>query len=476
MNTRALRILVVSLGLCAAAGNLVAQVTETNLHSFAGLPADGDTPLAGLVQGSDGNFYGTTQYGGAATNGTVFRISSSGSYSLLYSFGSPPNDGFNPAGPLVQGADGNFYGTTVNGGTNYYGTVFRITPGGNETIFYPFHGSPSDGYGPYAGLVRGSDGNFYGTTGGGGMHGGVIGFGTVFRITPGGSETVLYSFGGSPNDGAYAWPGLVQGTDGNFYGTTTDGGSNNAGIVFRISPDGNCTNLYSFGGPPNDGANPYGSLAQGSDGNFYGTTINGGTNYAGTVFRISPGGSYTLLHNFAGHPTDGAGPAGLVQGSDGNFYGMSNGGGSGGCSGGCGTVFRITPSGSETVLYSLGSQTEDGTGPYLSAGLVQGSDGNFYGTTMSGGTNNAGTVFKLIVPHNPPANQISAIQVAGTNVLVSIPSVAAEMYQLQNRTSLTAGAWTNVEGQVTSIGGPLTVTNLGGFSQSQQFYRFAITP
>jgi len=478
MNTRALKALAVSLGLCANVANVGAQVTETNLHSFAGPSADGDNPFAGLVQGSDGNFYGTTQYGGATTNGTVFRISSSGSYSLLYSFGSPPHDAANPVGPLVQGTDGNFYGTTINGGTNYSGTVFRITPGGSETIFYTFHGSPSDGFGPYAGLVLGSDGNFYGTTGGGGMYGGAIGFGTVFRITPGGSEMLLWQFGGSPNDGRYAWPGLVQGTDGNFYGTTTYGGTNNAGTVFQISPGGNYTNLYSFLGPPSDGANPYGSLAQGTDGNFYGTTINGGTNNAGTVFRISPGGSYTLLHNFAGQPTDGAGPAGLVQGSDGNFYGMSNGGGSGGCSGGCGTVFRITPGGSETVLYSLGSQPNDGNGPYQAAGLVQGSDGNFYGTTAYGGAGGggSGTVFKLIVPLNPPANQISAIQVAGTNVLVTIPSVASETYRLQYRTSLTTGAWSNVESQVTTIGGSLTVTNFGGFSQSQQFYRFAITP
>jgi uncharacterized repeat protein (TIGR03803 family) len=471
MNAFALKILAVSLGLCAEAGNLMAQVTETNLYSFAGPPADGDNPYATLVQGSDGSFYGTTYYGGATTNGTVFRISPSGNDKLLYSFSPAPNDGCNPVGRLVQGGDGNFYGTTENGGTNYSGTVFQITPGGSETIFYTFHGSPFDGAGPYAGLVLGSDGNFYGTTGAGGE----FDLGTVFQITPGGDETLLWQFRGPPNDGSYPWPELVEGTDGNFYGTTTEGGTNHVGTIFRISSGGDYTNFYSFFGSPTDGAAPYGSLAQGSDGNFYGTTVNGGTNYSGTVFRISPGGIYTLLYNFASRP-DGASPGGLVQGSDGNFYGLSNGGGSGSCAGGCGTVFRISPDGSETVLYSLGSQTNDGAHPYLSAGLVQGTDGNFYGTTMDGGTNGFGSVFKLMVPLNSPANQISAFQVAGTNVLVTIPSVASEMYQLQSQAALTPTGWADVADQVTSIGGLLTVTNFGGFTQPQQFYRFLIIP
>jgi uncharacterized repeat protein (TIGR03803 family) len=157
-----------------------------------------------------------------------------------------------------------------------------------------------------------------------------------------------------------------------------------------------------------------------------------------------------------------------VQGSDGNFYGTTYSGGPNSL----GTVFRITTNGDERILYSFNGN--DGSGP--EAGLVQGSDGNFYGTTFQGGANDFGTVFKLMVPLNPPANQISDIQIAGTNVLVTIPSVTGDVYQLQSRTSLTAGAWADVEGQVTSIGGPLTVTNFGGFSQSQQFYRFAITP
>ncbi len=468
MKARALKILAVSLGLCTAAGNLAAQVTLTNLYAFGNFPTDGQNPIAGLVQGSDGSFYGTTTHGGSNMTGTVFRIGPGGSYSNLYSFGSFPNDGQNPMAGLVRGSDGNFYGTTTYGGSNMNGTVFRISPGGSYSNLYSFGSFPNDGQNPMAGLVPGSDGNFYGTTFGGGSN---IN-GTVFRISPGGSYSNLYSFGSLPNDGSEPEGGLVQGGDGNFYGTTFGGGSNINGTVFRISPGGSYSNLYSFGNQSDDGSEPEGGLVQGSDGNFYGTTTYGGSNINGTVFRISPGGNYSNLYSFGSQPNDGSGPGGgLVQGSDGNFYGTTSGGGSDIN----GTVFRIGPGGSYSNLYSFGSQPNDGSGP--GGGLVQGSDGNFYGTTTYGGSNINGTVFKLVVPLKPPANQISAIRVAGTNVLVTIPSVAAEFYQLQYRDSLTMGAWADVVGaSAKSIGGPLTVTNFGGFSQSQQFYRFAITP
>jgi uncharacterized repeat protein (TIGR03803 family) len=215
---------------------------------------------------------------------------------------------------------------------------------------------------------------------------------------------------------------------------------------------------------------------QGTDGNFYGTTSYGGTNGYGTIFRISTNGTLTILHSFTNTP-DGAQPNGLVLGSDGNFYGTTDNGGTNNL----GTVFQMTTNGTLTILHSF-TDSPEGANP---TGLAQGSDGNFYGTTAYGGTNKVsengliglGTVFKLVVPLNLPANQISAIQIAGTNVLVTIPSVAAEIYQLQYRTLLTAGAWADVAGaSATSIGGSLTMTNLGGFSQSQQFYRFAITP
>jgi len=452
--------------------------TETNVHSFVGHPNDGLNPEAGLVQGSDGNFYGTASGGGTSNLGTVFRISPGGNYTNLYSFVGPPNDGGAPTVGLVQGSDGNFYGTTQQGGTDYAGTVFRISRSGAYTNLYSFGTSTLyDGLGPQAGLVQGSDGNFYGTT----ATGGVNFNGTVFRISPGGNYTNLYSFVGPPNDGNSPVAGLVQGRDGNFYGTAAGGAPNancpnGCGTVFRISPGGSYTNLYSFGGTPNDAGFPVAGLVQGSDGYFYGTTEEGGTVNGGAVFRISPGGSETNLYSFTGAMIDGYSPeAGLVQGSDGNFYGTAFGGGTNNL----GIVFRITPGGSYTNLYPFAGYPNDGSHPV--AGLVQGSDGNFYGTTEDGGTNDSGTVFKFSVPLNPPPwpiNQITGIQKSGTNTVLTIPSIAGETYQLEYRGSLTSGTWSNVPGvSVTnSIGALLTLTNFAGANQPQGFYRFDITP
>ncbi len=455
-------------------GSASAQ-TVTTLYSFAAYPPmDGVGPSGSLVQGSDGNFYGTTFSGGLSGDGTIFRISSGGSFSNLYTFGPfPPNGPYGPRAGLVQGSDGNFYGTTTGGGMHNEGVVFRISPSGSETDLYSFVGYPSDGEIPDAGLIQGSDGNFYGTCNGGGSNND----GTVFRISPSGSETNLYSFVGYPGDGQVPVGGLVQGSDGNFYGTTYQGGTNacRCGTVFWISPSGTETTLYSFANSP-DGSEPTASLVQGSDGNFYGTTEYGGANNKGTVFRVSPSGSETNLHSFEGPPNDGKNPnAGLVQASDGNFYGICIGGGSNSD----GTVFRISPSGSYSNLCSFVGPP-DGASPY--AGLVQGSDGNFYGTTSAGGTSTncdggCGTVFKLTVLLNPPANQISTIQLAGTNVVLAIPSIAGETYQLQLRSSFASGNWSNVPGAsvTNSIGALMTLTNTAGAS-AQQFYRFVITP
>jgi uncharacterized repeat protein (TIGR03803 family) len=459
--------------------------TETILYSFGSYATDGSGPSAGLVQGSDGSFYGTTYRGGTGTNcvipgcGTVFRISPSGTYTTVYSFGAFPGDGSHPLATLVQGSDGNFYGTTYGGGTSGSGTVFRISPSGTYTTLYSFAGFPSDGDGPNV-LVQGSDGNFYGTTIGGGTYR----EGTVFRISPTGSETILYSFGSSTNDGYATYAGLVQGGDGNFYGTTKYGGTDGWGTVFQVSPSGTYKGLYSFAGPPNDGRFPYAGLVQGSDGNLYGTTYYGGqsTNCfgegCGTVFRISTSGTETTLYSFVGYPNDGELPfAGLVQGSDGNSYGTTLlGGTSTNCSvdgNGCGTVFQISPSGTYTTLYSFGTSSNDGNEPY--AGLVQGSDGNFYGMTYVDGT-----VFRLSVPLNPPANQISGIQffnvLDSTIVAVPIPSVAGETYQLQYSDSMSPTNWINTGDPALSIGGPLVLIDVAEPLPPQRFYRAVITP
>jgi uncharacterized repeat protein (TIGR03803 family) len=345
--------------------------------------------------------------------------------------------------------------------------VFRISPSGSYTNLYSFNSIPNDGQNPYAGLVQGSDGNFYGTT----QQGGTNGHGTVFRISPSGSYTNLYSFNSVPNDGYYPAGGLVQGSDGNFYGTTQQGGTDDAGTVFRISPTGTYTNLYSF--DYTDGAYPLAGLVQGSDGNFYGTTQDGGTYGDGTVFQISPSGCETNLWSFTGC-RDGAYPlAPLVQGSDGNFYGTTQNGGTFGD----GTAFRITPSGSLTIIWSF---TGGSDGAYPFAGLVQGSDGNFYGTADGGGANNYGSVFQLSVPLNPPANQISGIQFFdvfdSTDVAVLIPSVAGETYQLQYSDSLSPTNWLDAGDPITSIGGPLILPDFAESLPPQRFYRAVITP
>ena len=351
-------------------------VVFTTLYSFQ-VFANGEYP-SGLVQGSDGKFYGTTSEGGTNGAGTVFKISTNGALTSLYSF-TGGNDGGAPNG-LVQGSDGSFYGTTGYGGTNDSGSVFKIGTNGALTTLYSFTGG-NDGGAP-TGLVRGSDGNFYGTTWGGGTNGA----GTVFRISTSGALTTLYSFTGS-NDGANPAAALVQGSDGYFYGTTEySGPSGGNGTVFKISANGVLTTLHSFSFT-NDGSGPSG-LVHGSDGNFYGTTERGGPSGGnGTVFKISTNGAWTRLYAFT-NGYDGFQPQGaMVQGDDGNFYGMTS-----GISLYFGSVFQLTTNGALTTLHFFTNQM-DGSSP--SGPLAKGSNGWFYGTTFYGGTNGAGNLFKI---------------------------------------------------------------------------------
>jgi len=321
---------------------------------------------------------------------------------VLHSFDG--NDGANPYSGLVLGTDGNFYGTTYDGGPpkcfrpgNYCGTIFKITPSGTLTTLHDFN--LADGANPHASLVQATDGNLYGTTTFGGDLGcnrNGYGCGTVFRITPSGALTTLHNFGSGEGDFPYA--PLLQASDGNFYGTTVWGGANGDGTVFKITSTGALTTLHSFlcsqSGCP-DGTWPYASLVQAVDGNLYGTTPQGGTNGDGTVFKITPSGTLTTLHNFA--YADGfLSEAGLMQATDGNFYGTTAMGGNPGCNGnGCGTVLKITPAGALTTLYRFCSQANcaDGALPYST--LVQGHDGFLYGTTRTGGTYGYGTVFRV---------------------------------------------------------------------------------
>ncbi len=404
--------------------------TFTSLVSFDG--SNGEFPWnAPLVQGLDGNLYGTTSKGGVNSSscgasdscGTVFKITPNGTLTTLYKFCSQPNcsDGISPVAGLALATSGNFYGTTTGGGGKgpYNGTVFKITPAGKLTTIYDFCSqlNCTDGWDPNAGLVEASNGNFYGTTTEGGANSG----GTVFKITSKGTLTTLYSFCGQPNcaDGELPTAGLIQATDGNLYGTTVVGGTNGNGTVFKITLKGILTTLHRFAGA--DGSEPSGVLVEAGDGNFYGMTEFGGANNLGTVFKVTPAGTLTTLYSFCAQPncTDGEIPqySGLFQATDGDFYGTASDGGAntscpGGFGGGCGTIFKITPGGTLTTLYNFCGQVNCTDGEFPMAGLVQATDGNFYGTTLGDlfanpcSGSECGTVFSLSVGLAPFAETL----------------------------------------------------------------------
>lgn len=405
---------------CAAAAIALPAQTLKTLASFDG--SNGVGPEYGaLVQGLDGNLYGTTSQGGAYGCGTVFAMSTNGTLTTLYSFGVQfeCTDGDSPLAGLVQGTDGNLYGTTNHGGSAHGGgTVFKITPQGTLTTLYNFcsQSNCADGVQPDAGLVQGTSGNFYGTTlGGGGYFGCPIGScGTVFKIASEGTPTTLHSF--DLTDGANPQAGLIQATNGDFYGTTLYGGTNSEGTLFRITASGTLKTLYAFCAQPNctDGSVPQAGLVQGTNGILYGTTSGGGAYGYGTIFKITTSGALTILHDFDG--TDGAYPyAGLIQATNGVLYGTtSEGGSSPRCTLtlGCGTVFRITTAGKLTTLHNFDGA--DGEYPY--AGLAQATNGTLYGTTYQGGTNGDGTIFSLSVGLNPFVETLPAFGKVGAAI------------------------------------------------------------
>ena len=369
--------------------------TESVLHSFAN-SADGANPrYVTPVLDARGNLYGTTNYGGAHGLGTVFELTPSGTEKILHSFDVNGTDGAYPeAGVFLY--EGSVYGTTAEGGTdNIYGTVFKLSPPPTfcrtihcpwvERILHSF-GTSGDGSQPYAVLTVDTHGNFYGTT----NVGGAYSLGTVFEVMSSGTETTLWSFGNG-TDGANPLAGVVLDTQGNLYGTTEYGGAYNQGTVFELTSSGTETILWSFGNGT-DGANPLGGVILDTQGNLYGTTANGGLYGDGTVFELMPSWTETILHNFENNDIDGIHPyAGLVMDTNGNLYGTTISGGGG--SGAAGTVFELTPSGgTETILHTFGGS---GDGAFPWGGLVFDSSGNLYGTTFSGGANGYGTVFKL---------------------------------------------------------------------------------
>jgi uncharacterized repeat protein (TIGR03803 family) len=449
---------------------------------------NGEYPTSPLVQGLDGNFYGTTSLGGTYADGTVFKVTPAGTLTTLYNFCSQTAcaDGGGPAG-LVLGTDGNFYGTTSLGGPNsgVGGTVFKITPDGTVTTLYAFCSQPlcADGESPYAGLVQAPDGTFYGTTENGGFS-----FGTVFKVTAAGKMTTIHKFchGVGCPDGAYPYAGLVIGTDGNLYGTTSSGGTISAcenegcGTVFRITPAGTLTTLHRF--DQTDGATPFSALVQAADGDFYGTTPNGGsynicTHGCGTIFKITAAGALTTLHNFTRYKGDGGHPfGGLVQATDGNFYATAAQGGEN-----YGTAYKFvyrSGRGRLTTLHKF--ERTDGDAP--GGTLLQATNGSLYGAVAYGGPGGGdcsiygcGTAFSLSVGLEPFVETLPTSGKVGRTVTilgndltgatgVTFNGTAAS-YVVQSDTYLTA---TVPQGATTGF---VSVTMPDGTLQSNVVFR-----
>ncbi|MEI9864674.1 MAG: choice-of-anchor tandem repeat GloVer-containing protein [Limisphaerales bacterium] len=423
----------------------------TTLYSFDG--TNGANPRAGLIQGTNGNFYGLAYVGGTNNLGTIFEMTPAGILTNRWNFNR--TDGALPASPFILGQDGNFYGEAL-GGTLGFGTVFKLTQDGTFSNLVSF--VPPAGVSTSGPLLQGQDGNFYGVT----EQAVTLGnSGTIYRMTPDGTVTNLYTFSGP--DGFRPRGGLVQGTNGILYGTTSQGGTNGGyGTIFKISTNGTFQSMWSFN--QTNGSNPgTAPLVFGPDGNLYGTTITGGTNENyGTIFRITPSGTFTSLVSLDGNTMGASVNAGLLLGTNGNFYGATYGGG--------GSIFEVTPNGTFTTLYVFdGSQ---GIGPLGT--LVQGTDGNLYGTTQTGGAYDLGTVFRLSFTA-PDAPVILSVSATNGTLDLTWSSVSGQNYQLQSNPDLTTTNWTDVNPPVTATDVTTSGTDTIG-PEAQRFYRVELLP
>lgn len=366
------------LGSACAAGYAV-------VYTFKG-GSDGASPEAGLAEDASGNLYGTTAAGGG-TNcsggcGTVFKLAVDGTETVLHDFGTH-HDGIYPRAQLIVDRKGDLVGTTTGG----YGTVFKLAASGREKVLYSFTGG-NDGSSPFAGVTRDKSGNFLGTT----LSGGDSGQGAIFELAPNGTESVLYSFRGYPVDGIQPWAHVIADKQGNLYGTTSAGGdftcgAGGCGTVFKLAPDGTETVLHTF--EFSDGATPVAGLISDKAGNFYGTTAAGGPNGFGTVFTITPGGTQTVLYSFTNGADGGSVEGEVLLDRSGNLYGTAFDGGAYGD----GVVFKLAPDGTETVLHSFGGKVSDGKNP--EGALITDAAGYLYGITYSGGKDGYGTVFRV---------------------------------------------------------------------------------
>ncbi|MGH6888192.1 MAG: choice-of-anchor tandem repeat GloVer-containing protein [Rhizomicrobium sp.] len=401
LNTGALTLVCV-LGVSSPA--FCAQAGFKTLHSFTGDEGDCQ-PTAGVVLDKAGNLFGTTDgvlCNGTGWNGTVYELSPGGNETVLYQFdgkrGSQPN-------ALLMDKRGNLWGTTLTGGVSNNGVILKLTATGQESVLHSFRGGAGDGCNPEGTLLAAANGSFYGTTLACGKH---LWYGTVFKFESGlhRRESLLYSFKGG-RDGRSPEAGLIGDAQGNLYGTTayggktklcTDGGFGGCGTIFRLAPDGMKTVLYEFKGPPDDGFIPAANLVMDAAGNLYGTTVEGGVSgcgyvTCGVVFKLAPNGTETVLHVFTDKHGDGGNPAAaLTFDSAGDLYGTTEYGGNKSCGIGCGTIFEIAPDGTETILHKF-SSAGDGANP--TAGLVADGKGNYYGTASGGGQYGYGTVFEF---------------------------------------------------------------------------------
>jgi uncharacterized repeat protein (TIGR03803 family) len=364
------------------------------LYSFCSQAncSDGAMPGAALAADPAGNFYGTTASGGAYGKGVVFRLAPDGTETVLHAF-TGGSDGASPAGRLTLDAAGNLYGT-AGAGAHGQGIVFRLAPDGTETVLYAFNGA-SDGGPPVGSLILDRKGNLYGV-GLGGRQNCFGGCGAVFKVAPGGGETIFYAFCAEANcaDGALPNGDLVADRDGNIYGTTESGGANGivtAGTVFELTAQGQEKVLWSFCARAgcSDGEFPLAGLIRDKSGNLYGTTDYGGSP-VGTVFRLAPDGTETVLYGFTGHSDGGNPETRLATDGQGNLYGTTSEYGNK-CPrvGGCGTIYKLSPADDLTPLYSIGWHSRS------ASGLLEDGQGYLYGTTPGGGAQESGTVFRI---------------------------------------------------------------------------------
>ena len=374
--------LIVMLGLGPVVATPAQAQTLTVLYNFTGGSSDGEYPFGGLIEDKAGHLYGTTTQGGASNQGIVFEVTGLFAEKVLHSFSGA--DGAFPVAGLTLDAAGNLYGTTFSGGASTNGTVFEITKAGKETVLHSFAGGPKDGCNPAAAVLRDKAGNLYGTT----VACGSYGYGTVFKITSSGKESVLYNFTGG-TDGANPFAGLIQDAVGNLYGTTYQGGAfceSGCGTVFKIGRTGKETVLHTFAGGTADGCYSYGTPAMDKAGTLYGTTEYCGSSGGGTVWKVTKSGSESLLHSLEYRQGDNP-FAGVILDAHGNVYGSAYWGGQSVY----GTVYEVTGNGAQTNLHSFAFV--DGAEP--NGGVIMDAKGNLYGTTVYGGEVYYGVVWKL---------------------------------------------------------------------------------